>query len=241
MKYLIAIVNARTRQNTWAKAVRETWLPLVPRDKADAFFFVGRGSEGETFPEDTVVLDCDDSYMGLPDKIREIVRWAYEHGYDYVLKCDDDVVLDVNKLFESGFDRYEYTGRSNRQPTIHDPFWVPMGFNYWMSRKCMAVIKDTPLPGGGTNDDEYWVAKHLHANGINLHSDNNYRLKYGMVINRPLRANRPLRKVNIDTEPADGSFSWCIFLEGNSGNSIPIEHKLAEFRRVFKAFCNPKA
>lgn len=232
MKILIAIVNARHRQATWANAIRQTWLPSTT-GKCDAFFFVGRGEPGDfnELPADTVVLDCEDAYMGLPEKIRAIMRWAHAHGYDYVLKCDDDVVLDVEKLLMSDFSQFEYTGRANRPITKDTPYVVPMGFNYWVSRKCMECLLDAPLPTEG-NDDEKWVAHNVwHKLGIALHDDLHYRLHYGTLVSRPIRMNRPIKQTFNHIFP--GEFAWCVFLEGNSGNRIPIEHKLSEFQKVF--------
>jgi hypothetical protein len=230
VKTLIAVVNARHRQSTWAQVIRDTWMPFVPRDKADALFFVGRG-EG-IVPADTIELDCDDTYQGLPEKIRAIVRWASEHEYEYMLKCDDDTVLDPGRLLDSGYELYPYTGRANRPPNNAVPFWVPMGFNYWLSKRCMEVLRDAPLPSEG-NDDERWVATNLFKAGICLKNDDRYRLHYGLLINlsRPIRINRPLR--NSINNAVPGEFSWCVFLEGNSGNRIPTESKLAEFKKVF--------
>ena len=229
MKSLIAIVNCRKRQDTWADAIRKTWLPLVPKDKADAFFFVGRG-EG-TMPADTIELDCDDSYAGLPDKIRAIARWAHDKEiYSYMLKCDDDVVLFLEPLLASEYTQVEYTGRLNRPITAQTPYTVPMGFNYWLSRKCMALVKDAELPPN-SNDDEKWVAGILHNAQIRLTDDIRYRLHYGLHVNRPVRVNRPLRPRFI--EPVNGEFSWCVFLEGNSGERIPTDVKIAEFNRLF--------
>jgi hypothetical protein len=231
-KTLIAIVNARHRQATWANVIRETWLPHTV-GKCDAFFFVGRGEPGDLneLPADTVVLDCDDSYMGLPDKIRAIMKWAYDHDYEFVLKCDDDVILDVDRMLASGYDQFEYTGKANRPITAETPFVVPMGFNYWVCRRGMAVLIDAPLPEN-SNDDEKWVAANLYNRlGIKLHDDQRYRLHYGTLVSRPVRMHRPIRSNFNSIFP--GEFSWCIFLEGNSGTRIPTEHKLAEFRKVF--------
>ena len=227
---LIAIVNCRSRQSTWANVIRESWLPSVPKDKADAFFFVGRG-EGEKLPDDTIELDCDDSYQGLPDKIRAIMRWSHARDYGHTLKCDDDTILDVPRLLASGYDQYDYTGKANRPVTKDTPFVVPMGFNYWVSKRCAEALLDAPLPEN-SNDDEKWVAGNLyHRLGVTLHDDQRYRLHYGVSISRPIRMHRPIQQTFNHVFP--GEFSWCVFLEGNSGNRIPIEHKLAEFRRVF--------
>lgn len=180
---------------------------------------------------DTIELDCDDSYQGLPDKIRAIIRWAYAHGYDFMLKCDDDVILNPELLLNSGYNNYDYVGRANRPANKETPFVVPMGFNYWISRRCMEKLLDSPLPEN-SNDDEKWVAETVYReSGIKLQDDQRYRLHYGTLISRPIRVNRPLS--TSPNNPIPGEFSWCIFLEGNSGNRIPLDHKLAEFKRVF--------
>jgi hypothetical protein len=213
----------------------------VPSDKADAFFFVGRGAPVDD-PENIVELNCHDTYMGLPEKVRAIVRWAYDKGYDYVLKCDDDCVLNPVALLDSDYRDHDYTGRANRPPTNIVPCWVPTGFNYWISRKGMECILDATLPSEG-NDDEKWVALLLHGkSGITLHDDLRYKLQYGQIYSRPLRPvvqiNRPLR-VNPNSDTFPGTFSWCIFLEGNSGNSISIDKKVAEFHKVFNELVKP--
>ena len=90
MKTLIAVVSAHHRIH-WRDCIRDTWLPLVPVTQADVKFFMGRGDS--LLKNDEVTLNCDDSYLGLPEKVREIARWALSHGYDYMLKCDDDTVI----------------------------------------------------------------------------------------------------------------------------------------------------
>jgi hypothetical protein len=243
LKILIAIVNCRSRQRTWAQAVRDTWLPFVPKDKADVFFFVGRGEPME-LPSDTVALDCDDSYQGLPDKVREIVRWALAHGYDYMLKCDDDVVIHPLGLLLSGFDKFPYSGKYNRIPTHNDPFSVPMGFCYWLDKQCMKLVENAPLPEN-SNDDEKWVARNLYYGGITLHDEARYHLhRTGLIPanKRPIRVHRPLNRLeNGCAEPErQRAFAWCIFLEGNSGDRIPVQNKIEEFSKVFATYCKPR-
>lgn len=192
-------------------------------------------------PADTVELDCDDSYQGLPEKVRAIARWAHAHGYDYMMKCDDDTILLPNAVLASGYDNYPYTGRQNRLPNREDSFVVPMGFAYWLSRECMGYLIDAELPKG-SNDDERWVAKVLYTHGIVLHDDGRYYLHLGGLVDptkRPLRVYRPLNNVRHRPVPPQ-AFAWCVFLEGNSGSRIPTEVKLAEFRRIFTSYCEPR-
>ena len=237
-KSLIAVVNARSRQNTWANAVRSTWLNQVPKALADIKFFVGGGTDG--LSDDTVGLDCDDSYQGLPSKIQGIVNYAYARDYSYVLKIDDDVVVKPNALLYSGYDKRQYTGRANRRPTPGDPFWVPMGFAYWLNRDCMKVVSEAKLPNN--NDDERWVAENLHKNGINLSDDKRYHLYMGGLQDRPQRLNRPLRIGSFaqDWSKFENGFAFCMFHEvGSSPFQIPIEVKLRDFNMVFQRLGEP--
>src|ERR1700676_4758704 len=161
-RLLIAVINARHRKE-WRDATRSTWLPQVPRDKADAFFFVGRGEAIED-PEGVVELDCSDKYEHLPEKIRTLCQWALEQNYSNLIKSDDDVVLRPHDLLNSGYEKHAYSGRSNR-PESYYP--ITYGFGYILDQKCMEIIAKSDLPGDGSNDDEKWVAYNLYKNCIN--------------------------------------------------------------------------
>lgn len=235
---LIAVVNARSRQNTWANAVRNTWLTQMP-STVDAKFFVGRGSE--QVPNDTVALDCDDSYAGLPNKVQEITRYAEKNGYDYVMKLDDDVVIKPKALLASGYDQHPYSGRANRRPTDKEPYWVPMGFAYWLNKQCMSIVSAASLPMN--NDDERWVAENLNRHGIALHDDRHYHLYTGGLLDRPQRTNRPLRvgRALQDDSRFDGGFAWCVFFEvGGLTQRIPVEEKIKEFNRLHQKYGEPR-
>ena len=227
MKSLIAIVNARHRQ-VWRDAIRGTWLKQVPRDKCDVFFFMGRGEPRE-FLKDEVELDCSDTYEHLPEKVRSIARWAIEKNcYHHVLKCDDDVVLRPNDLLNSGFEKYDFSGKANRPP---QPYVVSFGFNYWLSRKSTMVVAESSLPADGSNDDEKWVAKNLWDNGITLVNDDRYRLHTGWEVYPEIIYRRALRPARVIAPIKDPQMvSRCIHIEGHG---ITEEQKLKEFRTVF--------
>lgn len=234
-KTLIAVVSAKHRK-PWRDAIRNTWLALVPKDKADVVFFVGRG---EPISEAVVELDCDDSYRGLPEKIREITRWASSQGYDFMLKCDDDTVLHPEKILACGYEQHLFSGKLNRHPTKEDPFAITVGFNYWLARPCMDIVAKAELPpelepGLTDNDDEKWIAKTLYGHGILLHNDFRYNIYAGeLKENPPSRLYRPLRPPKVNAPIMSEIFSWSVFLEANSGNAIPLEQKIVEFYKVF--------
>lgn len=225
-RFLIAIVNCRSRQN-WATAVRNSWMPTMLAAGADVKFFVGRG---DTPVEDCVELDCDDSYQGLPDKVREIIRWAYAQGYEYVLKCDDDVVLHPKLILASGFDKHDFVGHEHARGAI-----VPYGFNYWLSRKAMKVMLDEPLPAG-SNNDEAWVTHTLRRADIRLHHDNRYCLHegYGTVsFNNERRALRKNPKSLPPKTAIPGTFSWCMYINWNGFHKTPDKIAITEFTRIY--------
>lgn len=226
MRTLIAVISAHHR-TAWRDAIRDTWLKLVPVTQADVRFFLGRG---RTEHPDEVVLNCDDSYLGLPEKVREVMRWARANNYDFVLKCDDDTVLRPELILISGYEKHPYTGKVNR---YLDGFTVPVGFNWWLSKECMEIIANAELPPND-NDDEKWVAWNLHLHGIHLHHDQRYELYMGEIPDPPVsKLYRPLRPPKVEAVLNRETFSWTIFLEANSGNGIPLENKIKEFYRVW--------
>lgn len=243
MKSLIAIVNSRSRQTTWANAIRETWMSQVPPDKADLKFFVGRGDG--TMPNDTVVLDCDDGYHALPSKVQRIAEYAYNQGcYDYVMKLDDDTVVKPNIMLSSGYDKHPYSGRANRRPTTKDPFWVPMGFAYWFCRDGMKYITEATLPDANSNDDEYWVAKNLYQHGFHLHDEQRYHLYMGGLTDQKATQNRPLRMSRVEQQnrAVHNGFAWCVFIESGQQQPprVPTEEKIKEFHRLFREYGEPR-
>lgn len=231
MKTLIAVVHCRTRQ-PYMDAIRSTWLPLVP-NSASVKFFVGRGDHRD-FPDDVVQLDCDDTYEGLPDKVRAIARWALDNDFDHVLKCDDDVVLMPNKLLSSGYEKFDFVG--HRNSSKEDPV-PPYGFCYWLSRKAIGIVAASELPIG--NYDEGWVRTKLYEHGIVLHHDPRYFLHFGnkedyISKRRPLRFSRDRVP---EIAPVDGTFAWCMYIPWLGYKNLPVERNIKEFHKVFAANC----
>ena len=231
MNTLLAVVSAHTRDD-WANAIRSTWVPLVPEGTVDVRFFRGRGATRDPLP-DEVFLDCDDSYDGLPDKVQAMIRWAYEHGYDFFLKIDDDVVIDPVKLVSSGYALYPYSGRANRPMRPDRMFVVPYGFCYWLSRDCMKIVIDGKLPVG-SNDDEKWVASLLHDQGVHLISKEHYRLHYELEDRSNYPLYRPLCKKKMILNDPPEMFAWCIHLSSPGDTRYTSEMKISVFHKVFQ-------
>jgi len=239
MKCLLAIVNCHSREE-FSTAIRSTWLPLVP-EGLDVIFFRGRGACREALA-DEIFLDCDDSYEGLPNKVQEIVGWAHQHGYDFVLKCDDDVVIKPKELLASGFERSDFTGC--QEPACKPgEIRTPYGFCYWLSRRSMELVLVAPLPGqpGSThanvhNNDEAWISTILYINNIFLQHEPRYYLHRGkrQTVRRPLRA--PFRPEIVPEGPVPGSFAFCVYLNWSGFHTTPKEELLREFYWLFERY-----
>ena len=109
-----------------ADASRVTWIPEARASDIDVKFFFGRGATREPL-QDEVFLNCDDSYDGLVEKTTAMAAWAYNHGYDFLLKTDVDSYINVKNLMASEFFEWDYAGRG----------W---GLGYLISRTAMRVI-----------------------------------------------------------------------------------------------------
>lgn len=234
MKVLIAIVNCHNRK-MYADTQRDTWVTMIPAG-IDYKFFLGPSSDRE--PKiDEVFLDCDDSYQGLPGKVREIIRWAKIHDYDFMLKCDDDVVLLPEKFISSGFSSSNFVGhRNNDGGTLK----IPYGFCYTLSRKAMDIMSEVSLPDG--NNDEAWIARVLYDHNIQLHHDPRYHLYKGkkedFVIPKPKPLRAPPRPAYIVyDDPVEGTFAYCMYIPWVGYRELSKERNLEEFRRVFEKVC----
>jgi hypothetical protein len=232
MKTLIAVVNCRTRGH-WREALRRTWVPKVPKEKADVFFFVGRGDVNYAEP-DTVELDCSDLYEHLPEKVRAIARWALKNKYSYMTKIDDDVLLSPTAFLDSGFQQYKYSGKSNRPESSYA---IPCGFQYTMDKVCMEIVAETPLPSDGSLDDEKWVAYNLSQKEIYLHDEKRLYLHQWQlpdpepISRRPLRApKRPVIEVASPHRQEPGTFSWCVHICAEQ------DVKIREYYRLYQKY-----
>ncbi len=243
MRTLVAVVSC-SADEPYRKAIRETWLPTVQSGSLDVVFFMGMGAVSSL--PDEVVLECRDDYEGLPNKVQEIVRWAYVHGYDFVMKLDNDVVLLPNSWAISGFEHFDFVGGA--EPACKPgEIQTPFGFAYVLSRRAMELVLSAPLPGNvgsthplGTGNDEAWISTVLYINHIYLHGDLRYFLHRGLSqIRKPVpghpRAIRRDKQRPMLPTPVGGTFAWCMYLNQSGWHQTPVEEILKEFHRVWES------
>lgn len=169
MKMLIAVTTCHERRAqadaqryTWAAPANRPWL-FKGVEYTDVVFFVGQGKSER---EDEVVLDVDDSYAGLPAKVRAVMTWAVDRGYEAVLKLDDDVYLVPSRLpdYSRSDNQYgtigaDYAGNFRMHNGSLYPYDYASGFCYWLSRWGAETIATAPL----TEDtmEDRWVGHQL--------------------------------------------------------------------------------
>jgi hypothetical protein len=96
--------------------------------------------------EDEILLDCPDSYLGLPWKTIDSLKWALERGYDGVFRVFVDTYLFADRLAASHFSSLDAVGwmfgcgPCAAHPDSHH--LCPLGgAGYWLSAEaCRAVL-----------------------------------------------------------------------------------------------------
>jgi hypothetical protein len=198
MKVLLAISSwPMSAENGDHDASRRTWLTRAKG--LDYRFFMGDGTsvaENEALIDevwqrrpahysnklaasvpfsyapqaDEVMFSVPYDFKHLPFKVREIFRWAWVRGYDYVFKADTDTYVDVPRLLASGFQEFDYVGTPffvDGQPFGHG------GAGYWVSRAAFKLFLDAPI---ATSWDDIWTGQILFDHNIPLHVDYRYQI-----------------------------------------------------------------
>lgn len=171
MRVLVAIVScARDRESH--ELIRQTWAKDAP---VDCFFFVGRDCKVDRLDE--IPLDVPDDWNGLPEKTREICRYAVRNDYDFLFKCDTDSYVSLPRLLASGFEKYHYSGCCGEQANIYPDACFPAnGGGYWLSRRSLEYLAGNMNLGLGKNCEDWCVFLSLMKGaGIFVHHDPRYQ------------------------------------------------------------------
>ena len=141
MNVLVAISSCQAYENDGRnQSVRDTWLKDLPIGW-DYRFFHGQGS---SHGQDIVNVSCGDDMNDLTHKTQGKLRWAVEHGYDFVFCCFPDTYACVERLIICGFENFDYVG------TFYcHPGGIPYcqgGAGYFLSRKACEIVIAANLP-----------------------------------------------------------------------------------------------
>ena len=171
-------------------ALRDTWLKDVT---VDYKIFKGRrvGLHDTALhirPTDEVWLDAGDDYRQSNEKIKGVIAYALEHGYDYLIKVDDDV--------------YCYWERMNLNPTADymgggGPQYRGQycaGITYYLSRRAMQILSNTSLATSDINAwaEDRWVGTSLWRHQIRCEFD------LGYYVAKPTRTNQYISDADLE-------------------------------------------
>lgn len=190
MKILVAI-QACHRLNELKLAQRETWM-VDPPAGVDVRIFVGtfvalysQARSESPYPQpDEVWLDVPDWKGYLSQKSLEIVRWAFNHDYDYIWKADVDTYCSLDRLLASGFECFDYVGHRGgmHQWRGRPVCYAQGGAGFWLSRRAMQAFitaDQAAIPFRDAEDIRTgWL---LEEHGILLHQDDRYEPYRGIA------------------------------------------------------------
>lgn len=162
--------------NPRIQAVRDSWWKDIQRHEGVTgkfFYGIPNSQVRPPLAADAVQLHVPDDYAHLPHKSIAIAKWALEEGFDFVLKCDDDTYVYVDRLVaEIRKYRPNYGGYEHCGVCTGGPGWIlsRLGMravqpnpDHWAEDvwigKCMgrANIKPTMLIGHTPGFSNHWV------------------------------------------------------------------------------------
>lgn len=161
-RMLLAIITCKENADR-VRAQNDTWIPRA----------VAAGYHVQIF--DGERLGVPDDYYSLIQKTQAVCQWAINHGYERLLKVDDDCCIRVDHLHPTNFDYAGIVVAANDCGSIIPPGVPPKpkgtypynyasGGAYWLSRKAMAIIADAE-PNGDWAEDRF-VGNTLARHGI---------------------------------------------------------------------------
>lgn len=124
------------------KEIRNTWGQCLP-ENADLRFFFGNGAGWVIPDQDEIHVDAPDDYKGLSLKVKEILKWSIEQGYDYTYLCDTDTFCIPNRVqaILTHALPSDYIGWI----TPWEPFFAFGGCGFVVSKKFAQIIANSPV------------------------------------------------------------------------------------------------
>jgi hypothetical protein len=159
MKTLIAISTHRAFEADGSNdASRETWLRDALPPGFDYKFFCGRGDI--PLKPDTVALDCGDTYDQMTWKTLGKLKYAVDHGYDFIFLACADTYVRPERLAACCFEAYDCFGTF--VSIASSGKFICGGSGYFLSALAAKVILASPKPIGKqaeTYEDMYVTSR----------------------------------------------------------------------------------
>lgn len=211
------------------QGIRDSWLKDITIDYK---LFYGQGASRQPLP-DEVFLPVIDDYHHSDDKIRALIKYTLDHGYEQLVKIDDDCYVYWDRL-AGNLPTGDYVG-SGRGFAVKENFstfradFAP-GFTYSLSRKAMEILLASPA--GPAWAEDRWVGESLRRKGIPLTVEDRFHLV------RPTRTNQYINDDDLLT-PND----WLTFHSASPSQMFRLynhTHGIADYQRGGKYDSRPR-
>ena len=203
--FLLVLINSAAGSDTHRRkrmAIRNTWGKPSPHNQWRITFFLGKTNkplinearlmEAKQYG-DIIIGDFPDTYRNITQKLMMAFNWASKQNYEYLLKTDDDVYINIPSLInwinEQSYPKKPlYAGVLYRANVIRDPShrhyvswndlghkrypWYPKGALYVLSSDVVQdMVKLTKHVKMITVDDAYVgvLASYLGVMPVRLH------------------------------------------------------------------------
>jgi hypothetical protein len=159
---------------------RETWVDDAVNLGVPVYFLVGNPTLQTSVPSgDTLYLPCRDDYRSLPSKTHAFCKWALEQPeWDYLLKCDDDSWIHIQRLLDYDMEDYDYAG-TKWKPTV-DYF---SGAAYVLSRCAVELVVKHMTARAGAED--MLVGHQLRKHKVAMKDDPLHFMAFSSLDKRP--------------------------------------------------------
>jgi hypothetical protein len=172
MKTLIAVSTCHKFEKDGSNdAIRETWLRDDLPPGFDYKFFVGDGPADKA---DTVSLNCGDGYEHLTYKTLGKLKWAVDHGYDFVFCAMADTYVRPERLAVCGFEHFDAFGTF--VSVGPSPKFLCGGSGYFLSQVAAKIILAGPKPvsrHAETYEDGFITSRLRHMRDMLIGDDLN--------------------------------------------------------------------
>lgn len=184
VKLLVGVCSCKKNIDK-RRVIRNTWMNDVTHDSAAMFFYAGMADDAK---EDEVLLDCNDSYEFLPEKVLKFFAYCLDnYDFDYLFKCDDDTYVAFDRLHKLATTTdYNAVGYVAIDDKVTGNKYMSGGAGYLLSRQAVEAIVEEGLPNEGTEDVNVLMA--LMKQDITPVFDSRFR-PTGYVFDQPSKYN----------------------------------------------------
>jgi hypothetical protein len=170
------------------KYLKDSWLKKLKENNIPYFFVTG---DEFTIDEPLLKIEHNECYEQLPLKTYLALKESLQYNYNYVIKADSDIFLNIDKLLKLDLTGINYLGKENSpnnnsdthfykcknkeycQPKLKTKYPYAQGGFYILSRNAVEIIVKYPneffvnRPSAYKGEDVL-VGEILHTNNIRL-------------------------------------------------------------------------